>query len=210
MIRLPKRPVLSWRQIAASAKDFADQYALGEREYPLDVEEIAEFDLGIEIRLAEGVLEEFGSPAQIAPGGDHPIITVDANQYKHQTTFYRYAVAHEIGHFVLHRDWLTQVWSLIESVETWKQVILARSDEDYRWIEGQANEFASFLLAPEIVFEPFLTEQLKPLSDMTAKLDPDDILPYLANPIEKQFGMSNSAAQARIRKSEQWKQFSAS
>jgi hypothetical protein len=155
MLRLPPRPVLTWLQIAALAKKFADEHDLASRPYPLDVEEIVECDLGIEIRLASGVLEEFGSPAQIAPGDDHPIITVDANQYKHQTTFYRYSVAHEIGHYVLHLDWLSQVWKMVVSVDTWKQVIMSSSDEDYRWIEGQAEEFASYLLAPETVFRTF-------------------------------------------------------
>jgi Zn-dependent peptidase ImmA (M78 family) len=130
MLRFPSRPVLSWQQIATRAREFSEQYRLADRTFPLDVEEIVECDLGMEIRLVTGVLEEFGSPAQIAPGDDHPIITVDANQYQQHTSFYRYSVAHEIGHYVLHREWLAKVWQMIESVDTWKQVILARSEDD--------------------------------------------------------------------------------
>ena len=64
MVRLPQRPVLSWKKIAEIARKFSEEHSLTDREYPLDVEEIAECDLGIEIRLAPGVLEEFGSPAR--------------------------------------------------------------------------------------------------------------------------------------------------
>ena len=78
MVRLPQRPVLSWKKIAEIARKFSEEHSLADREYPLDVEEIAECDLGIEIRLASGVLEEFGSPAQIALGDERPVITVDA------------------------------------------------------------------------------------------------------------------------------------
>lgn len=206
MIRLPPRPVLGWKEIAARARIFAEEYRLAQRQFPLDVEEIAEFDLGIEIRLCSGVLEEFGSPAQIASGGKHLILTVDADQYRQQTSFYRYSVAHEIGHYVLHREWLQEVWQLIDSIESWKQVIASRSEEDYKWIEGQAEEFASYLLAPESVFEPFLSEQITLLKKIDASLHSEDVLPYLANPVGEFFGMSNSAAQARIRKSAQWLQ----
>ena len=160
MLSLPPRPVFTWQEIAASARTFAERYSLASRPCPLDVEEIAECDLGMEIRLAAGVFDEFGSPAQIAPGDDHPVITVDADQYRQHTSFYRYSVAHEIGHYVLHRDWLTKVWQLVRSVESWKKVIMARSEDDYQWIEAQAEEFASYLLAPEAVFEPLLTKQL--------------------------------------------------
>ena len=204
---LPSRPVLTWKQIAASAQEFASEYSLVSRSYPLDVEEIAECDLGIEIRLAAGVLNEFGSPAQIAPGDYYPVITVDADQYRQQTSFYRYSVAHEIGHYVLHYEWLAKVWKLITSIDSWKRVIMARSDDDYRWLEAQAEEFASYLLAPESVFEPFIKQHLNLLKNVDASLESTDILPYIANPVGEYFGMSNSAAQARIRKSVQWRQF---
>ncbi|MBU4199845.1 MAG: hypothetical protein KKG09_06915 [Verrucomicrobia bacterium] len=82
MFRLPPRPIFGWKEIAKKANAVAIEHKLAKREFPLDVEEIVEFDLGIEIRLCTGVLEEFGSPAQIAPGDKHPIITVDAEQYR--------------------------------------------------------------------------------------------------------------------------------
>lgn len=207
MVRLPPRPVLTWQEIASVAGTFAEAHRLAEREYPLDVEEIAEFDLEIEIRTAVGILEECGMPAQLGPGDRRPIITVDAEQWRSQTSFYRYSVAHEIGHYVLHREWLEKVWNLFDSIESWKQVIAARSERDYGWIEAQAEEFASYLLAPEAVFDPFLSSQLALLETPSAGLQSDDLIPYLANPIGVRFGMSNSAAQARIRKSSRWRAY---
>lgn len=205
MIRFPPRPVLDWKTIAQKAGAFAVEYQLAGRPFPLDVEDIAEFDLGMEIRLVPGLLEEIDSPAQIAPGDGRLIITVDADQYRQQTSFYRYSVAHEIGHYVLHREWLEKVWHLVDSTRSWKMVVLDRSEDDYKWIEGQAEEFASYLLAPETIFEPFLFKQIAALSQITTSLQAEDVLPYLANPVAEFFGVSNAAAQARIRKSPQWK-----
>lgn len=205
MIRLPPRPVFDWKTIAEKAGIFAAEHRLAQKPFPLDVEEIAEFDLSMEIRPISGLLEDVDSPAQIAPGDSRPIITVDADQYRQQTSFYRYSVAHEIGHYVLHREWLEKVWHLVDSTRSWKIVILNRSEDDYKWIEGQAEEFASYLLAPEEVFEPFLEKQIALLEDVKSPLQSEDVLPYLANPVGEFFGLSNAAAQARIRKSDRWK-----
>ncbi|MBT7066163.1 MAG: ImmA/IrrE family metallo-endopeptidase [Verrucomicrobia bacterium] len=207
MVQLPARPVLTWQQIAAIASAFTEDHGLAQREYPLDVEAIAEFDLDIEIRTAAGILETCGMPAQIGPGGQRPIMIVDAEQWRHQTSFYRFSVAHEIGHYVLHRKWLEKVWSLYDSIESWKQVIASRSESDYGWLEAQADEFASYLLAPEQVFDPLLETQLALLEGSAGTLQAEDIIPYLANPIGSHFGMSNAAAQARIRKSPRWQSF---
>jgi hypothetical protein len=207
MPQLPARPILTWQQIATIAQQFSDDNGLAERDYPLDVEVIAEFDLDIEIRTVGGILDECGMPAQLGPGGQRPIIVVDADQWRAQTSYYRFSVAHEIGHYVLHREWLRGVWALYDSVESWKQVVASRSDSDYGWLEAQADEFASYLLAPEQVFDPLLETQLALLDGQLDTLQADDIIPYLANPISSQFGMSSSAAQARIRKSPRWKMF---
>lgn len=54
MIRLPPRPVLDWKTIAEKAKSFSAEHDLARRPFPLDVDEIAEFDLGIETRFSHG------------------------------------------------------------------------------------------------------------------------------------------------------------
>ncbi|MCX6338741.1 MAG: hypothetical protein NTX71_02335 [Candidatus Aureabacteria bacterium] len=136
MLQLPKRPYLTWEQIAGKADGFADEYHLAERSYPLDIEEIAEFDLGIELRIVAGVHDECGTPAQIGLCSDRLIISVDANQYNNQTSFYRYSLAHEIAHWVLHREWLLAYWKTIDSIARWKQDLALISEEDYNWLES--------------------------------------------------------------------------
>ncbi|OGV37683.1 MAG: hypothetical protein A2X48_09835 [Lentisphaerae bacterium GWF2_49_21] len=167
MPKFPKRAALSWVEISRKAKAFCDEYGLAERDYPLDIEEIIEFDLGIEIRFSYGVHDDFGSPAQICPGIGKPIIIADYDQYRANSPYYRYSLAHEIGHYILHKSWLDEIGRQIDSIET----------------------------------------QLKKLDEKSRNLNIEDILPYLAVPVSKHFGMSNSAAQARIRKSAKWKEF---
>ena len=116
-------------------------------------------------------------------------------------------LAHEIGHYVLHGEWLKQVWQLFDSIESWKQVIASCSEDDYEWLEAQAEEFASYLLTPEKAFDPFLKLQIDRVAKISGDFQADDLVPYLANPVGTYFGMSSSAAQARIRKSTVWTSF---
>jgi len=57
----------------------------------------------------------------------------------------RFTMAHEFGHFVLHK-------SQLEKRGRWEDELLMRSDER-NLIEKQANEFASELLMPKKEFE---------------------------------------------------------
>jgi hypothetical protein len=180
-------------------------YRLSNRGFPLDLEELANFDLGIEINIAKGLLEECGSPAQIALSGSTPVITVDSDQYQANTGFYRFSLAHEIAHWVLHRKWLKEVYNLIGTVEDWKAVFRSISQEDYFWIESQADEFAAYLVAPPESLDPFLKSEIALIGTHLKDLAAEVVLPYLANPVSQKFGTTTAAAQARIRKSPVWR-----
>jgi len=206
-MQLPPRPILTWKQIEAAAVAFCEQHAVAQRSFPLDLEELASFDLSIDIRIVDGLIEDCGSPAQIALEDGCPVITVDAAQYHANTGYYRYSLAHEIAHWLLHREWLTGVYKLIHSVSDWKDVLRSISEEDYRWIESQAEECAAYLVAPPAVFDPFLQDQIDLVRPYATSLGPQEILPYLANPVCQKFGITAAAAQARIRKSSVWRQF---
>lgn len=209
MKELPPRPVLTWREIEAKADDFCAAHNLAGCDYPLDLEAIANFDLGIEIRLADSLIEECGSPAQIALESGSPVITVDAAQYRADTGFYRFSLAHEIAHWLLHREWLEGVYALIQAVEDWKRIFRSIKEDDYYWLESQAEECAAYLIAPTAVFDGFLSNQIERVLPHLNVLGLEDLLPYLANPVSQHFGMTPAAAQARIRKSRVWRDLAA-
>lgn len=64
---------------------------------------------------------------------------------------YRYVLAHEYGHYVLHRDILdSKIAVLYENDDTLKS--FCASNRELRILERQANRFASYLLMPKYEF----------------------------------------------------------
>lgn len=70
---------------------------------------------------------------------------------------YRFVLAHEYGHFILHRDFLdSKIAVLYENDDTLKS--LCASNNELRILERQANRFASYLLMPKYEFVKTVVE----------------------------------------------------
>ena len=108
--------------------------------YPINIEAICDY-LGIAIVPVSRLFESFGVDAFIAV--DFRTIYVDESEFRKCSSRYRFSIAHEIGHFVLHREYFP---SRVDTLDEWAGA-MTRGDCSY--IEYQANHFAGYLLAPE-------------------------------------------------------------
>ena len=108
--------------------------------FPIDVEKICDY-LGIAILPVAKLADSFGVDAFVS--ANFKIIYVDAEEFELESYRYRFSVAHELGHYVLHREYFpSRVWSFDE----WHGL----SDGGISGVaEFQANYFAGSLLAPE-------------------------------------------------------------
>ena len=86
-----------------------------------------------------GLRQEFDVEAFITV--DFSTIYVDMLGYINESARYRFSVAHELGHFVLHREYYP---SRLEDFEEWMEL-----SHNLNYVEYQANYFAGSLLAPE-------------------------------------------------------------
>lgn len=114
---------------------------------PIDVESIVKTE-GILIRREE--LEDAVS-GMLVIKDDQAVIGVNA---KHHPNRQRFTVAHEFGHYLLHRN-LSNVF-FDESVVFFRDKEAA---EGSKYQEIEANVFAAELLMPESVLKERLTEQ---------------------------------------------------
>jgi hypothetical protein len=75
-------------------------------------------------------------------------IIVDAEEYMddRQQNRMRFSIAHELGHFVLHKNIYRDI--RFTSVEEWMDFVETLPDDQYSYIEQQAYEFAGRLLVP--------------------------------------------------------------
>lgn len=129
---------------------------------PVDVNAVAErFGLAIYAKpLAAGVsgmiVRELGTQAGYT-------IYVDSGE---AAVRQRFTAAHEIGHYVLHRDHIGNGIS---------DNYLLRSDRMSNWMEVQANAFAADLLMPYPLIEKLIAEGTSSLTGLAKRLQVSEI-----------------------------------
>jgi Zn-dependent peptidase ImmA (M78 family) len=78
--------------------------------------------------------------------GDMENIVVDKFFYDKQSRRYRFTLAHEMGHIILHAEILKR--SQVASVEEYLDFVNDIGEEAHRWTEWQADCFAGLVLVP--------------------------------------------------------------
>jgi len=168
------------------------------------IEEVIERDLGIDISLEPDLQSKYNVEAFTT--GDFTRIIIDENSSWWNYGRYRFTLAHEVGHYVLHREILKNVG--INTVNGWIAFHRSLSDADYKTMEQQSNLFASYLLMPETELNPILEakhEQMKNTIDSMRGLGMSEdhirsnVQDILAREISGVFEVSVRAAEVRIK-----------
>lgn len=156
-------------------------------------------------RSAPGLREQLDIEALLL--GDLHAILVDRHAFMSPRFEYRlrFSVAHEIGHFILHRD----IYGGMKhaTAKEWFDYISAIPEVDYGWVEWQAYEFAGRLLVPpEPLREAFQaaiqSAQAAGYSDWLAA--DEAALDYIATRIAPKFGVSAEVIAKRLRVEKLW------
>ena len=153
-----KAPFINFDEIRKQADDFRDMH--WKTQIPVDIFHIIEFDLELEIRPLLGLKRTGDIDSFLL--GDFSGIVVDEEEYMDDRYLnrIRYSVAHEIGHYVLHKN----VYSKFEITDEgdWIELIQNIPENEYTWIEQQAYEFAGRLLVPlnehKLCFQKYISE----------------------------------------------------
>jgi len=112
---------------------------------PVPIEKIVEFGFGLTLVPIHDLQTVYEVDAFTAK--DLQTIYVDhATMMSRSPYRYRFSLAHELAHVVLHRPIYKEVH--FRSAAEWKKMMLAMDEADRSWIEWQANNFAGLLLVP--------------------------------------------------------------
>jgi len=171
-------------------------------ELPVPIERIVEFKLGLDIVPVPGLKNQYDVDAFLT--SDSTQIRVDGFiQAKHDSR-YRFSLAHEVAHYLVHQDVFKQL--KFSSIKEYKEVILAIPQEEYQWIEYQAYALGGLILVP-----------IKPLSDLfetktaeakKAGVDLQTIDERARKIVEsnmgRYFGVSAEVIKRRMKKEKMW------
>ena len=181
-------PNYSSKHIKEKAEAFLHEYHPS-LSVPVPIEEIIEFELNINIVPLHGLHRAFEIDGFTS--NDLSTISVDAFVQESRPGRYRFTLAHEVGHVVLHRNFFLH--NIFESVSEWKDFTQSISPRDYGIIEWQAYQFAGLVLVPAKVLRAKYHEAIE-LARKTGVVSGKDIQPpaqqYIANWLAKQFVVS--------------------
>ena len=172
-------PSLSIQKIQEKVTELTSQYPILQ-EFPIDSEEFAEMDLGIEIIPVLGLRTRVDADAFITR--DFASILIDNHYFNNprMRTRNNFSIAHELGHLFLHRYYFeSQCPSTTE--DAWIEFMTSMSDVTHNRLEWQAHTFASLMLMPRVEYRK---EIRKPNASMVS--------------LGRAFGVSPKAAARRM------------
>ncbi len=167
---------------------------------PVEIEEVAVAP-GLHIEAKSLLREEHDTDAYLTT--DLQSIVVDAGHYMDERMQFRvrFSIAHEIGHYVLHREDIEKLdFSSPQGLISFKLLI---PQSEYDWIEFHAHEFAGRLLVPherlkEEVENALLEAETKGFRGWDES--GDSLRAHVASSVHRVFGVSSDVIERRIRK----------
>jgi hypothetical protein len=156
-------------------------------ECPMDVENIATEHLGLKIKF-ENLQEAYGDGTLGMLVPEMALIFCDFSLRPHgphkekKERIARFTIAHELGHFCLHKEYISH-WS--------SEFFYTLSPKDQKDMETQADMFAAMLLMPEALFK----EKYFDFQSITGRLDNQESKRLLS----EAFNVSKEAAGNRMK-----------
>jgi hypothetical protein len=194
-------PRYSYEQLRRRADDFLRTHN-PRGTIPVPIEEIIEFNFGIDIVPMPGLHTAFEVDGFIS--SDLRTITVDQFVYESRPGRYRFTLAHELAHAILHRRFFAQ--ARFSKVSEWKRFVSDLDEETHGWLEWQAYAFAGLNLVPGLPLKQRLDQACrvavrKGLSPAQAG---DVARLYIVSWLAKQFGVSSQVIEKRLDKDRLW------
>lgn len=198
-------PWVSIKDIWHKAEGFRSGY-WPEDTLPIDMEKIVERKLGLEIVPEQDMLQERDIDAYLKVDLTGVVVDYDSFMEDRFSTRMRFSYAHEIGHYVLHKEVYAQL--PITDPEEWMNFVLTVPEKEYRFLEYQANEFAGRLLVPrsKLIEEVEKSVELIKATGLENHLseDPTSVLGNISTALGKPFGVSFKVIERRVEREKLW------
>jgi len=174
--------------------------------FPVDIELVAEKSLALHIIPMNGIRSMIGIDAFLQ--SDYSGIVVDGEEYmddRFQNRL-RFSIAHEIGHFVMHRNAYGQF--RIRTAQDYVRAIQNMTDKAYNALEWQANQFAGNVLVPseQLAVSVAKVKQVAARKGQTARIeeDPSQMLALFSPQMAREFGVSDRVIERRLQDEGLW------
>lgn len=191
-----------------SVEKFRDKYFAGKSNLlPVDVLTLAEIELGLNVIPFDDLFEKYGIDAALTQ--DFSGLYVDAESYivwdkgpLWKQYRLRFSVAHEIGHYVLHRENVEE--QRFQSFEQFYRWTRTYAGEKYS-LEQCANEFAGRLLVPRNRLEQHLSHMIEKIESVMPEWRTSaEFLRMFASTVNNRYGVNAKVIEVRLEREGLW------
>ena len=196
---------ISKEDLWQTVHSFREEY-WSEDTLPVDMEKIVEQRLRLNIEPIHSLLDDLDVDAFLKLDLSGIVVDYDCFMKERFQNRVRFSFAHEVGHFVLHKDIYEKV--PFTNPEEWKYFVLNMADKEYRNFEWQANEFAGRLLVPRERLIVEVKKIYKIIEDSGIQQylsdDPGAVLSRVSPVLCKPFGVSENVIEKRVERESLW------
>jgi len=139
-----KAPYLPYSKLRNVAESFFSEYHPS-RALPVPIETIVEFRFEMDIVPIPGLHESHETDSALS--NDLRTIYIDEHVFKRREKRYRFSLAHELSHTLIHSD-LFRDELAFKNLAEWKAVMASIPVQEYSYIETQAYSLAGLILVP--------------------------------------------------------------
>ena len=146
-------PHVSFQQNAKMANQFMARHHFPRgNELPQDIENLID-RVGCDIGTVKNLFINFGVKGSILKRKTCGFaVVIDDDHYEKEEFYYRFTLAEELAHVVLH----STIFINSVNLEAHSKLIMALDDEEYHSMESQARVMASHFLFPHPLFKNFM------------------------------------------------------
>jgi len=192
-------PYLPYDQIRLIAQKFLDKFH-PKGDIPVAIENIIEFKLNIDIVPLPGLQDRIEVEGFIS--GDLKRIYVDQKVMEKYPHRYRFTLAHEVGHLLLHKKLFKK--AKFDSVDEWKDFVRCIDPREYSFFELHAYDFAGLILVPTLElrkgFEYAIDLYRSEGYDPRELVENEMAINYISTWVAKKFDVSSYVIKKRLKR----------
>lgn len=160
---------------------------------PVDVDLLLEREPGITLDYRPGLRQVHGVVGVVVRyrGTDRLDVLIDAGVADHNPNFYRFTVAEELGHVILHRP-------VIEQVRTLRAAKALQASEGYWRMDRNAKRFAAAVLMPPAEVLRDAAELYPQLVTAAGFGNVEAVEAYLVDRLARRYRVSTQAMRIRL------------
>ena len=164
---------------------------------PVPIDLIAERDLRLSIIPGHELQKVFGIEGFLSK--DCSSITIDRSVMENRYYRYRFTIAHEIGHLVLHRSLYEN--AEFETIEEWIAFTNQIGAEEYRWAEWQAYRFAGLVLVPVETLHNRFSDAIRKARNAGFRVEDhfEEFVEFISRPLSREFDVSTEVIEKQIK-----------